>query len=396
MIVPSMSNLEICDALFADRPKLQIKANSLIPKMAKQFKKERKFPAWKWAEYTHQQSHNRYLICFYAATPAQADKPDINFLAFMEEDRQRIVIQWGCWLYRKHGSLDNFATRYIGYFSGHFFSRYRERIWKNIDISFNELLCRYFSRNIATIPLELNEDIQRNYKEYGELAKYAFQVPDGTCFIRHWNEGDETTVGQKDSDYISVVLYYTFVNSGMMTETQNKAIYKEGTRYIRDYYKSLFEDTLKEAFFRRLNTQKQDNIIEQNTMTQMISMEECEQIGCRTEDKIFDNIVAKLNQRHQSATALSYFDQLSIDLTQSEEIMQDSFPEAYAEIQNLMHEEYRALDELEQHCLFIYLFTTDKDENEIVESMSWHFEEWMEDRGYDFLAKAKTNPKLAN
>ena len=79
-----------------------------------------------------------------------------------------------------------------------------------------------------------------------------------------------------------------------------------------------------------------------------------------------------------------------------EEIMQDSFPEAYAEIQNLMHEEYRALDELEQHCLFIYLFTTDKDENEIVESMSWHFEEWMEDRGYDFLAKAKTSPKLAN
>ena len=32
--------------------------------------------------------------------------------------------------------------------------------------------------------------------------------------------------------------------------------------------------------------------------------------------------------------------------------------------------------------------TIDKDENEIVESMSWHFEEWMEDRGYDFLAKA--------
>ena len=358
-----MSNLEICNALFADRPKLQIKANSLIPKMAKQFKKERKFPAWKWAEYTHQQSHNRYLICFYAATPAQADRPDINFLAFMEEDRQRIVIQWGCWLYRKHGSLDNIATRYIGYFSGHFFSRYRERIWKNIDMSFNELLCRYFSRNVATIPLELNEDIQRNYKEYGELAKYAFQVPDGTCFIRHWNEGDETTVGQKDSDFISVVLYYTFVNGGMMTETQNKAILKEGTRYIRDYYKSLFEDVMKETFFRRLNTQKQEPIIEQNPMPQMISMEECEQIGCRAEDKVFDNIVKKLNQRHQSATALSYFDQLSIDLTQAEEIMQDSFPEAYSEIQNLMHEEYRALDELEQHCLFIYLFTNDKDEN---------------------------------
>jgi len=362
-----MSHLEICDALFADRPKLQIRARALIPKMAKQFKKERKFPARKWVEYTHQQSHNRYQICFYAPTPAHADNPDVNYLAFLEEDRQRIVVQWGCWMYRKHGSMDAIATRYIGYFSGHFFSRYRERIWKNVDMSFNELLCRYFSRNIPNIPLELNEDIQHNYKEYGELAKYAFQVPDGTCFIRHWNEGDETTIGQKDSDFISVVLYYTFVNGGMMTETQNKAILKEGTRYIRDYYKSLFEDVMKETFFRRLNTQTQENIIEQNPMPQMISMEECEQIGCRTEDKVFDNIVRKLNQRHQSATTLSYFDQLSIDLTQAEEIMQNSFPEAYSEIQNLMHE--------------IYLFTNDKDENEIVESMSWHFEEWMEDRG---------------
>ena len=396
MIVPSMSNLEICDALFADRPKLQIKANSLIPKIAKQFKKERKFPAWKWEEYTHQQSHNRYLICFYAATSAQADKPDVKFLAFMEEGRQRIVVQWGCWLYHKPGSLDDIATRYIGFFSGHFFSRYRERIWKNVDISFNELLCRYFSRNIVTIPIELNEDINRNYKEYGELAKYAFKVPDGTCFIRHWNEGDETTIGQKDSDFISVVLYYTFVNGGMMTETQNKAILKEGRRYIREYYKSLFEDAMKEIFFRRLNTQKQENTIEQTPMPQMISMDECEQIGCRTEDKVFDNIVKKLNQRHQSATALSYFDQLSINLTQTDRIMQDSFPEAYQEIISMMHEEYRALNELEQHCLFLYLFTSDKDENEIVDSMYWHLEEWMEEHGRDILSKAKTNPTFVN
>lgn len=166
-----------------------------------------------------------------------------------------------------------------------------------------------------------------------------------------------------------------------MSETQNKAILKEGTRYIRDYYKSLFEDALKETFFRRLNEANRTPIKKEEEMPQMISMEECEQIGCQTEDKVFDIIVAKLNQRHPSANVLSYFDQLSKDLSQSDEIMQDSFPEAYAEIQNLLHEEYRALNELEQHCLFIYLFTNDKDEDEIVESMFWHFEEWMEDRG---------------
>ena len=385
MIVPSMSHLEICDALFADRPKLQIRAKALIPKMAKQFKKERKFPAWKWAEYTHQQSHNRYQICFYAPTLAHADNPDVKYLAFLEEDHQRIVVQWGCWMYRKHGSMDAIATRYIGYFSGHFFSRYRERIWKNVDMSFNELLCRYFSRNIATIPLELNEDIQRNYKEYGELAKYAFQVPDGTCFIRHWNEGDEATVGEKDSNFISVVLYYTFVNGGMMTDAQNEAIFREGTRYIRSYYKSLFEDAMKESFFHRLDTQKQNNIIAQKPMTQMISMEECEQIGYATEDKVFKNIATKLNERHQSTTGFSYFDQLSIDISQSEDILQDAFPEAHEEIISILKEEYRALDELEQHCLFIYLFTNEKDEAEIVDSMSWHLEEAMIERAQSLI-----------
>lgn len=264
MIVPSMSNSEICDALYVDLPKLKIRANTLIPKLSRQFKKERRFPAWKWDEYIHQESQNRYLISFYAPTPAHTDHPVVNFVALMEEDHQRIVVQWGCWMYRKHGTLENIATRYIGYYSGHFFSRYRERIWNNLEMYNNELISRYFSRNNPTVPLELNEDIQRNYKEYGELAKYAFQVPDGTCFIRHWNEGDETTVGQKDCDFISVVLYYTFVNGGMMSDTQNEAIFKEGTRYIRNFYKSLFDDAMKEAFFRRLNT---NNIFTEKPMT---------------------------------------------------------------------------------------------------------------------------------
>ena len=123
----------------------------------------------------------------------------------------------------------------------------------------------------------------------------------------------------------------------------------------------------------------------------MISIEECEMIGANTEDTIFKNIVDKLNERHKSTSGLSYFDQLSIDLSQEEGIMQDSFPEEHAEILSIMHEEYRALNELEQHSLFIYLFTNDKDEYEIVDSMFWHFEEWMVERAYDFLSIVKNN-----
>lgn len=256
MVVPSMSNCEICNALFKDLPKLKIKANMLIPSKVKQFKKENVFPAWKWEEYTHQESRNKFLIIYYVPSVEQVENPNVSWVAFMEESNQRIVIQWGCWMFRKAGSLETIATRYVGYFSGHFFSRYKERVWNNKEMSFNALISRYFSRNSTTIPLELNENIQRNYLEYGEFAKYAFKVQDGTCFIRYWNEGNETTIEKKDSDFVSVVLYYTFVNGSMMSETQNKAILKEGSRYVRSYYERLFEDAMKDPIIRRLDMYK--------------------------------------------------------------------------------------------------------------------------------------------
>ena len=162
-------------------------------------------------------------------------------------------------MYRKNGSIDCLKSRYIGFFLGHFFSRYRERFWKDDEMTNNELICRYFSRNNLTIPLELNEDIQRNYKQYGDCAEFAFQVPDGTCFIRHWNEGDERTVGEADCDFISVVVFMTFVNKGLQTDTQKRAIMQEGRKYVATYYKNLFKDITKEAVFRFLDTQRKDN-----------------------------------------------------------------------------------------------------------------------------------------
>lgn len=74
MVVPSMSNCEICNALFKDLPKLKIKANMLIPSKVKQFKKENVFPAWKWEEYTHQESRNKFLIIYYVPSLVSKEK----------------------------------------------------------------------------------------------------------------------------------------------------------------------------------------------------------------------------------------------------------------------------------------------------------------------------------
>lgn len=128
----------------------------------------------------------------------------------------------------------------------------------------------------------------------------------------------------------------------------------------------------------------------------MLDFEQCEQIGIRVEDRIIQNIVKKLNDSHQSLHGLSFIDRLSIDLTESVDILSESNPEAYKEIIILIKEEYRALDELEQHCLYLYLFTSDKEEDEIVESLACHFEEWLEDKGFEFLSKAKSGNKYKN
>lgn len=250
MIVPSMSKLEIWKALTADLEKLRIKSDSLIPKVVKLFKKECRFPAWRWEEYEHQESRNKYLIGFHAPSMNEAERPMVKFLALSQEGKQKVVIEWGYWWFRKSGSLTLARVPYVGFYSSHFFSRYRNRIWPDCKMTCNELLLRYFFRNQITIPLQLNEDIQRKYLDYGECAAYAFQVHDGTCFIRQWTEGDELSIGKKDSDYIAVALYFTFVNNCMMTKTQNKAIIKEGLKYISDYNGRLFKDLLKEAFVR--------------------------------------------------------------------------------------------------------------------------------------------------
>ena len=379
MIKPSMSKIEMCDALFADLPMIEQRINCLKPIMVKRFKKDNVFPNWKWEEFTHPDSQNKHLISFSVASPTLTEDPDFNYVTFINDGDEKVVIQWGCWMFRERGSRTAITTRYIGFFSQHFFSRYRKRIWKNASMPNNELISRYFSRNIETTPILLNDKIKRNYKEYGELARYAFKVPEGTCFIRFWNEGDITSIGNNDCDFISIVLYHTFVSNEMMDKTQLRAVYKEGLRYIREHHRRLFDDLLSDAINRSINS---SNNTAKN-MPPLISLNDCENIGYNAMNKLFKTVEMKLNLAHPSSTQPSFFSQLSKDLSNVEGLLQKEFPDAYREISTILHQEYSKLNELEQHGLFIYLLTNDKDENEIVQSLLWHLEEYMEDLGFN-------------
>ena len=267
MIVPTMTYREIYDALSADIDKLQIKAKALMPKMIKQFKKEGQFPAWKWVEYTHQQSRNKFLIIYYVPSAVFADNPIVSKVAFLEEDKQRIVVQWGNWPYRKFGSVEVVMMRALSLYCPHFFQRYRERVWNNSNMPYNDLLCRYFSRNKSAIPLRLTENIQRNYKQYSEYS-YSFQQTDGVCFVEHGIEGDELSIGTIEDNTVCITLYYTIVNNSMMPELQKRAIEDGGKEYIHNHFKNLFEDVMKDAFYRFHSIQtliRDDSNIEKDT-----------------------------------------------------------------------------------------------------------------------------------
>ena len=244
MIVPSMTNLEVYNELTADLPKLKIRANTLMTKVVKEFRRVRRFPAWQCHEYTHQESKNKYLISFFAASSKQIEKPSVDYIGVTSDSAGRVIMKCGTFIYHKDGTEDFIATRAISYFSGHFFSRYRERVWPNVEMSANELICRYFTRNKRPTPIKLNEDIMRRCREYGEFGQYAMQVTDGICFTKQGCEGDESTVGDRNGNFISCVWYYTIVSERMIPERQTDAIAEEEKESVRRHFFEPFKMAL--------------------------------------------------------------------------------------------------------------------------------------------------------
>lgn len=232
MIVRSMQHINIYNEMYGDEEKLEIKARFLEDKVREKFKKGNRYPAWAGYRYKHQISHNEYLISFYAESATS--ELDIKFLCFVTDSAgNRIVIQRGCWPMRFNDSRDSVATRFIGYYSPHFFKRYRERIWGGREMTADELIGRHFARNQEAIPITVDEKVQRRYKKYGAFADVAFKIKDGICFIKSWGEGDPESICDRDGDFITVVEYYTIVPESMMSDIQNSAIDERKVEFMK-------------------------------------------------------------------------------------------------------------------------------------------------------------------
>ena len=241
-----MTYKEMYDHLLADKQKVDIKKEYLLPKAVKAFRKAYRFPAWELYEYKIPATNNKYIIYFYAENRTRVEKPEVSSFCILFNGKQKFVIQGGVSRYKHTPDSPLTLIRQIHAYTSHFLQRYNERFLKNESLRSNEVAARYLSRNNAAImPLEQNENINRNHELYGETGQYAYRVRDGICFAQSEIQGIFYEDGDKLNDKIdaSLILYTTFMNESEMTDDQRRAIFKEHC----EKWAEIASDFLKEA-----------------------------------------------------------------------------------------------------------------------------------------------------
>lgn len=229
MILPSMTYKEMYDHLAADKQKVDIKKEYLLPKAIKAFRKASRFPAWELYEYKIPATNNKYIIYFHAENRTRMDKPEIGSFSILYNGKQRLIIRWGASGYKHTPDGPLVAIRQIHAYTSHFLQRYNERILKGESLTANELAARYLSRNTIAMPIEQNDNINRNHELYGETGQYAFRVRDGICFAQSMLDGIKSEDGDRHKDKVDaiLILYTTFMNESEMKDSQREAIFKE-------------------------------------------------------------------------------------------------------------------------------------------------------------------------
>lgn len=237
MIVPKMSIYQMYEKIEADKVKIEFEAQKLMPKIIKEIKKQRSFPYYKCVEYKPS-SNNVHVIFFYAETKKDAEKPIWDFFTVLFNDRQRFVLKQRCEIYNGIGTMA------IKIYTSHFFQRYKERKYNNMDLSKNELACRFFSKNLSfdkkayEIPIVINEEINRNFKEYGSSNHWVMLVNEGLCFTRSCQYDKTWKVSKLKETEALLFIYTTFVSNSELKEPQKEALRKE----YMNVYKEMYED----------------------------------------------------------------------------------------------------------------------------------------------------------
>ena len=228
MLLPSMTYKEMYDCLAADFEKVKYRKEYLKPRVVREFKKEMKFPAWKWYEYTILATGNKYIIFFYAETRSDVENPKVDsFCIVFDNSNNRYVFKCSVGLWVTDGG-ESSVIREVQVYTSHFFDRYKERYLKDSSLGSNDVVCRFLSRNMQKTPIKMNEDINRRLDKYGEGAMYGYEVDDGFCFAMTDMQLIKSEEGDTENErpIAQYVVYKTFMNKSDLADVQLIAIDK--------------------------------------------------------------------------------------------------------------------------------------------------------------------------
>jgi hypothetical protein len=225
MLVLSMSYKEMYDCLESDIPKLNYQRERCLPKICKAFRKENRFPNYKWIEY-EPSSGNKYLIIYYAPNSLYNDNPFVRYCAIVWNDNYRFVITWMKGKYKHPNQHEFEATPMLYVYTNHFFNQYKTRFLKDELLSSNEVLSRFVMRNLVYTPIEINEKVNRNISNKDDSYRRGFSVEDGICFTRYDMDGVFYDIDEKGKDevYTLCFIFTTYYNKDKMSAEQIDAI----------------------------------------------------------------------------------------------------------------------------------------------------------------------------
>ena len=192
-------------------------------KVQKEFYYSQKLPCWIYKTITLPKTNNTYLIYYYAMNRRECDTGScfigsVLLLNDNEGRRWAIALRTFREIKKNLGIIDSLQI-----FTGHFFSRYKERYPYMKDLPTLDLIATFFGRNGGYFA-ELDYDelvLKKNRQENGS----AWGVDDGITL------GINSNTELPNGKLLYVTQHNTFISREMLKENQASSVLsKEGMR----------------------------------------------------------------------------------------------------------------------------------------------------------------------
>lgn len=214
MILSTDNYKRIYEQLLDEQVKVHYYLQKNANKMNKQLRSAKSIPVWYCETITMPKTNNTYLLYYYAATKGEVITGSCWSgapLLINDENGHRVAV-----MLRKMTESDPRAkteTKYMSLqvYSGHFFSRYRERMNLSASLSSNDVITAYFGRNEGYFSeLDYDKIVLEKNRHKGNSA---FGIDDGVTLAE---------VTRLDGGLV-VFKHNTFLSRSELKDSQEEA-----------------------------------------------------------------------------------------------------------------------------------------------------------------------------